>query len=66
MEPMFADERDGEIIVRSGDFRAVYWKPNAAEPQLKLRRRTATDDHGLLAQAWQAAVTKARGLGWIV
>jgi hypothetical protein len=66
MEPVLADERDGEIIVRSGDFCAVYWKPNAIEPQLKLKRRTATDDHELLARSWMAAVSKARELGWIV
>ena len=32
--------------------------------ELILKRRTDTDDHVLLAQAWQAANTKARELGW--
>jgi hypothetical protein len=36
------------------------------EPQLKLRRRTDTNDHALLARSWQAANDKARELGWIV
>jgi hypothetical protein len=33
-------------------------------PQTK--RRTDTDDHVLLAEAWQAANKKARELKWIV
>jgi hypothetical protein len=54
-----------EIIVTSeSGFRVEYWKrPN--HPQLKVRRCTDTDNHELLAQAWQAANTKARDLGWI-
>ena len=59
------DEREGDLIVTSGDFCAIYFKPND-QPQLILRRRTQTDDHELLAQAWQAANDKARELGWIV
>jgi hypothetical protein len=35
-------------------------------PELALVRRSATDDHELLAAAFQAAVKKARELGWIV
>ena len=61
------EERDGEIIVMQASplFIATYYlKSN--EPQLILRRRTATDDHALIARAWQAAVAKARELGWIV
>ena len=61
------EERDGEIIVMRADllFIATYYK-RANEPQLVLRRRTATNDHALLARAFQAAVAKARELGWIV
>jgi hypothetical protein len=58
-------EMDGDLVVTSGDFRAVYYKPSD-HPQLVLRSRTITDDHALLAQAWQAANDKARELGWIV
>jgi hypothetical protein len=36
------------------------------KPQLKLQSRSKTDDHALLAQAWQSANQKARELGWIV
>jgi hypothetical protein len=59
------DQREGDLIVTSGEFCAVYFKP-AGQPQLILRRRTPTDDHELLARAWQAANKKARELGWIV
>lgn len=38
----------------------------ASQPQLILRIRSQTDDHELLAMAWQAAFEKARDLGWIV
>ena len=57
--------QDDEIVVTSETgFRAAYCKrPNF--PQLKVRRCTGTDDHELLAQAWQAASAKARELGWI-
>jgi len=54
-----------DIIVRSGTFSAVYYKPED-QPQLILRQRTETDDHELLAKVWQAANDKARELGWIV
>ena len=43
----------------------MYYKPSN-QPQLILRRRSETDDHTLLARAWQAANDKARELGWIV
>ena len=59
------EEQDGEIIVTEGVFTAVYHKPDKLDPQLKLKRRTHTDDHALLAQAWIAAVSKARELAWI-
>ena len=60
------EEQDGDIIVTDGAFTAVYFKPDKLDPQLKLKRRTHTDDHALLARAWIAAVSKARELGWIV
>ena len=43
------EEQDGEIIVTDGVFTAVYHKPDKLDPQLKLRSRTPTDDHALLA-----------------
>jgi hypothetical protein len=61
---LIADVNGDEIIVRTLGFFA-YAKPSNA-PQLILKRRTATDDHALLAAAWQAANDKARELGWIV
>ena len=59
--------RDGELVVSlpNGRFKATYYKP-AGRPHLILRGRTKTDDHELLAEAFQAAVAKARELGWIV
>ena len=54
-----------EIVVRTLGFYASYTKSSDA-PQLILRRRTETNDHELLAQAWQAANDKAREFGWIV
>ena len=57
--------QDDDIIVSVADFYAVYFKPTN-QPQLILRRRTDTDDHELMARAWQAANDKARELGWIV
>ena len=56
--------QDGDIIVSVSGFYAVYYKPTN-KPQLILRRRSDTDDHELLARAWQAANDKARELGWI-
>ena len=63
---LFVVVHDDEIVVTSETgFRATYCKrPN--HPQLKVRRRTETDDLEVLAQAWQAANAKARELGWIV
>ena len=57
--------QDDDIIVGLLGFYAVHYKPSN-QPQLILRRRSETDDHELLAQAWQAANDKARELGWIV
>ena len=54
----------GAIVVSSGRFEAVYYKPSD-KPQLILRHRTYSDDHELLVKAWEAAKTKARELGWI-
>ena len=65
-DPFLSVELRGtEIIVRKADFYAVYYKPTN-QPQLILRRRSDTNDHQLLAQAWQAANDKARERGWIV
>ena len=66
-ETALVEERDGEIMVMRADplFIATYYK-RANEPQLILRRRRPTNDHALLARAFQAAVAKARELGWIV
>jgi hypothetical protein len=54
-----------EIVVTSDSgFRAAYCR-RPHHPQLIVRRRTDTDDHEVIAQAWQAANDKARELGWI-
>jgi hypothetical protein len=54
-----------EIVVTSdAGFRAAYCR-RPHHPQLIIRRRTDTDDHEMIAQAWQAANDKARELGWI-
>ena len=57
--------QDGDIVVSVAGFCAVYYKPSN-QPQLILRRRSETDDHTLLAQAWRAANDKARELGCIL
>jgi hypothetical protein len=62
---LIAEVRGDEIVVRTLGFYAAYSKSSDA-PQLILRRRTETNDHELLARAWQAANEKARELGWIV
>ena len=63
---LFVVVKGDEIIVTSfTGFRAAYCRrPN--HPQLIVKRRTDTDDHEMIAQAWQAANAKARELGWIV
>ena len=60
-------EKDDVVVVSlpSGRFKAVYYKPTG-RPHLILRERTKTDDDELLADAFLAAVAKARELGWIV
>jgi hypothetical protein len=59
-----AVQGDEIVVTRETVFHAAYCKrPNF--PQLKVRRRTDTDDLELLAQAWQASNAKARELGWI-
>jgi hypothetical protein len=63
-EPLQVKVRDNEIIVTVGDFCAVYFKP-PRQPQLILRSRMDTDDYQLLVQVREAAVSKARELGWI-
>lgn len=59
--------RDGSLVVSlpNGSFKATYYKP-AGRPHLILRERTKTDDDDLLAEVFQAAVAKARELGWII
>jgi hypothetical protein len=61
---LIAELRGDEIIVKTLGFYAAYAKSSDA-PQLVLRRCTDTNDHELLARAWQAALAKARELGWI-
>lgn len=59
--------RGNDIIVSlpSARFTAVYYKP-ARQPQLILRQRTKCDDYELLANVCQAAISRARRLGWLV
>jgi hypothetical protein len=59
--------RGNEIVVSlpAANFTAVYYKP-AGQPQLILRQRSKCDDYELLAHVYQAAVNKARQLGWLV
>jgi hypothetical protein len=58
---------DGRIIIRDAatGFFAIYSKPSDRQ-NLLLERRKPTEDQVLLARALQAAVAKARELGWIV
>ena len=57
----------GDLVVSllNGKFKATYYKP-PGRPKLILRERTKTDNEALVAAAFQAAVAKARELGWIV
>jgi hypothetical protein len=66
-EDLDVDVVRGDIIVSHAvsGLTAEYYKPSN-QPQLILRRRTATNDHELLARVWEAANAKARELGWIV
>ena len=62
---LFVMVTDDEIVVTSDTgFRAAYCR-RPHHPHLIVRRRTDTDDHEVIAQAWQAANDKARELGWI-
>jgi hypothetical protein len=56
---------DRVSVTKKDRFVVVVYKPTN-QPQLILGRRSDTDDHELLARAWQAANDKARELGWIV
>ena len=53
------------VSLLNRNFKATYYKP-PGRPNLILRERTKTDDEALVAEAFQAAVAKARELGWIV
>jgi hypothetical protein len=59
--------RGADLVVSliNGKFKATYYKPTG-RPNLILRGRTMTDDDALVSEAFQAAVAKARELGWIV
>jgi hypothetical protein len=62
---LFVMVTDDEIVVTSETgFRAAYCR-RPHHPYLIVRRRTDTNDHEVIAQAWQAANDKARELGWI-
>jgi hypothetical protein len=58
---------EGRIIIRdvATGFFAIYSKPTDL-PHLLLVRRKPTEDHVLLTRAFEAALGKARELGWIV
>jgi hypothetical protein len=62
-----AEARGDLIIVTelTTGFFAVYTKAPDA-PHLLLKGRAETVDHALLAASFQAAVAKARELGWLV
>ena len=63
---LFVTVAGDEIVVTSdAGFRAAYCR-RPHHPELIVRRRTDTDDHEVVAQAWQAANDKARELAWIV
>jgi hypothetical protein len=56
---------DLAVSLPNGKFKATYYKA-PGRSNLILRERTKTDDEALVAEAFQAAVAKARELGWIV
>ena len=64
-EEFVVEKRNGEIVVSSAGFRAVYLK-SSNQSQIVLKGRSETDDYRLLTRAWLAAKNKARELGWIV
>ena len=59
--------RGADLVVSllNGKFKATYYKP-LGRRNLITRERTKTDDEALVAEAFQAAVAKARELRWIV
>lgn len=62
---LFVVVEDDEIVVTS----RVFVRPTASARiflSLEWKRYTDTDDHEVLALAWQAANSKARELAWIV
>ena len=61
-------EARGDLLIvteSKGKFVAIYVNP-ASKSQLRLMRRSPSNDHVLLAEAWKVANAKARELGWIV
>ena len=61
------DARDDGLLVVTEERSAFFamYEMRTDRPQLALVRRSPTADHELLAAAFQAAVKKARELGWI-
>ena len=62
------DVRDDGLLVVTEERSAFFamYEERTDRPELVLVRRSPTADHELLAAAFQAAVSKARELGWIV
>ena len=62
------DVRDDGLLIVTEERSAFFamYEMRTDRPQLALVRRSPTADHELLAAAFQAAVNKARELGWIV
>ena len=64
---LFVMVQGDEIIVTStGRGFIAQMEATKPSPVAKVRRCTETENHELLAKAWQAANAKARELGWIV
>ena len=64
----FVTEARGDLLIviaAAGEFHAIYVKP-PDKAELLLMRRAPSADQALIAGAFQAAVDKARELGWIV
>ena len=63
-----ADARDDGLLVVTEERSAFFamYEMRTDRPELVLVRRAPTADHELLAASFQAAVSKARELGWIV
>ena len=59
--------RGADLVVSlpNGKYKATYYRA-PGRSNLILRERTKTDDEALVAEAFQAAVAKARELGWIM